>query len=63
MYKEHGESIMLSVAMFMSFGSEVSYFFSGSESKYMNFNAQYLIQYEMLKYAVKHKFKKYIKLF
>ncbi|MBQ9181587.1 MAG: peptidoglycan bridge formation glycyltransferase FemA/FemB family protein [Bacilli bacterium] len=59
MYKEHGDNIILSVAMFMCFSSTVYYYFSGSDYRYMNFNAQYLIQYEMLKYAVENNFKIY----
>ena len=50
----------LSVAMFMLYGSEVTYLFSGSEEKYMKeYNAQYLIQWHMIKYAAEHKFKRY----
>ena len=44
---------------FITYGEEVIYAFSGNIDKYMYFNAQYLIQWEMIKYAIKNKFKKY----
>ena len=50
----------LSAAMFMLYGDEVIYLFSGSDEKYMKeYNAQYLIQWHMIKYAVEHKYKTY----
>ncbi len=53
-------SIPLSVAMFITYGNEVIYLFSGSDEKYMKeYNAQYLIQWHMIKYAVNHGFKRY----
>lgn len=46
--------------MFMTYGNEVIYLFSGSEEKYMKeYNAQYLIQWYMIKYAADHGFKRY----
>ena len=50
----------LSAAMFMLYGDEVTYLFSGSDEKYMKeYNAQYLIQWHMISHAAKHKFKRY----
>lgn len=50
----------ISAAMFMLYGDEVVYLFSGSDEKYMkDYNAQYLIQWYMIKYAAEHKFKTY----
>lgn len=57
--KTDGKKINLSAAMFMTYGKEVIYSFSGNIAKYMNFNAQYLIQWEMIKYAIKNNFSKY----
>ena len=46
--------------MFMTYGDEIVYLFSGSDEKYMrDYNAQYAIQWHMIKYAVEHKFKTY----
>lgn len=50
----------LSAAMFMTYGDEVIYLFSGSDERYMReYNAQYLIQWHMIKYAAEHDFKHY----
>ena len=51
--------IPLSASMFMLFGDEVIYLFSGNVDKYNNFYAQYLIQWMMIKYACENKYKKY----
>ena len=46
--------------MFMLYGEEVVYLFSGSEEQYMKeYNAQYAIQWHMIKYAATHGFKRY----
>lgn len=50
----------LSAAMFMLYGDEIIYLFSGSAEEYMKeYNAQYLIQWYMIKYAAEHGFKRY----
>ena len=50
----------LSAAMFMLYGDEIVYLFSGSDQKYMrDYNAQYLIQWYMIKYAAKNGFARY----
>ena len=50
----------LSAAMFILYGDEVIYLFSGSDEKYMKeYNAQYLIQWHMIKHAIDHNFKTY----
>ncbi|MDO4508204.1 MAG: peptidoglycan bridge formation glycyltransferase FemA/FemB family protein [Candidatus Saccharibacteria bacterium] len=56
----NGKMTPLSTAMFMTYGDEVIYLFSGSDEKYMKtYNAQYLIQWEMIKFALKNGFKRY----
>ena len=53
-------TLPLSAAMFMLYGDEVVYLFSGSDEKYMkDYNAQYELQWHMIKYASEHKFKRY----
>lgn len=53
-------TIPLSAAMFMLTGDEIVYLFSGSDEKYMHdYNAQYLIQWHIIKYAAKNGFKRY----
>lgn len=55
-----GKKVPLSSAMFMLYGDEIIYLFSGSDEKYMHeYNAQYLIQWYMIKYAAEHHFKRY----
>lgn len=50
----------IAAAMFMTYGDEVIYLFSGSEEKYMHeYNAQYGIQWHMIEYAAKNGFKRY----
>lgn len=50
----------LSAAMFMLYGDEIVYLFSGSDQRYMHdYNAQYLIQWYMIKYAAEHDFARY----
>ena len=59
-FREERVLLPISVAMFMLYGDEITYLFSGSDEKYMKeYNAQYLIQWHMIKYAATHKFKRY----
>ena len=54
-----GNIIPLSAAMFMLYGDEVIYLFSGSYEEYMEFYGQYRIQWEMIKYAADHNYRRY----
>lgn len=55
-----GITTPMSAAMFMLYGDEVVYLFSGSDQQYMHdFNAQYAIQWHMIKYAAEHGYKTY----
>lgn len=50
----------IAAAMFMTYGNEVIYLFSGSDEAYMKeYNAQYAIQWYMIEHAIKNKFKRY----
>lgn len=54
------DDIPLSAAMFMLYGDEVVYLFSGSDEKYMkDYNAQYELQWYMIKYAAEKKYRRY----
>ncbi|MBQ3293298.1 peptidoglycan bridge formation glycyltransferase FemA/FemB family protein [Candidatus Saccharibacteria bacterium] len=54
------DGIPMSAAMFMLYGDEVVYLFSGSDEKYMkDYNAQYELQWHMIKYASEKNFKRY----
>ncbi|MBR3256150.1 peptidoglycan bridge formation glycyltransferase FemA/FemB family protein [Candidatus Saccharibacteria bacterium] len=53
-------NIAIAAAMFMTYGNEVIYLFSGSDEAYMKeYNAQYAIQWYMIEHAIKNKFKRY----
>jgi lipid II:glycine glycyltransferase (peptidoglycan interpeptide bridge formation enzyme) len=55
-----GKTTVLSAAMFMTYGDEVIYLFSGSDEQYMrDYNAQYAIQWHMIKFAAENGFKTY----
>lgn len=58
-WKEKGDILILSGGMFLLYGDEIVYLFSGNYKEYMQFNAQYLIQWEMINYAVDHHYKRY----
>jgi len=53
------DKLDLSAAMFVLYGDEIIYLFSGSYEEYMKFDAQYLIQWYMIKYAAEHGYKRY----
>ncbi len=54
------DGVPMSAAMFMLYGDEVVYLFSGSDEKYMkDYNAQYELQWHMIKLAAEKKFKRY----
>ena len=57
--KEERDMIPISCAMFIMDKDTVNYVYSGSFSKYNYFNAQYMIQNEMIKYAVSKGYKVY----
>lgn len=58
--KASGQTKAISAAMFMLYGDEVIYLFSGSDKRYMKeYNAQYAIQWYMIKFALEHNFKRY----
>jgi hypothetical protein len=51
--------ITLSGSMFIMIQPEIIYLSSGNYSEYMQFNSQYLIQWDMIKYGLENKFKKH----
>lgn len=58
--EENGKVIQLSCGMFLLCGQhEVLYLFAGNDEEYLNLNAQYLIQWEIINYAYKHHYKRY----
>ena len=57
--KENREVINLSGSMFMLIKPEIIYLSSGNYEEYLKFNSQYLIQWELIKYGIKHGFDKH----
>ena len=57
--KENGKYVILSGAMFVLYGDEIVYLFSGSYDEYMKYCGQYRLQYEMIKYAANNHYKRY----
>ena len=57
--EKHGENVVLSAAMFITYGDEVIYYSSGSYKEFMQFYGQYAIQWEMIKYACENNYKRY----
>ena len=57
--EEKGNIIPLSGAMFMLYGDEIVYLFSGSYEDVMSFCGQYRLQWEIIKYAADNGYKRY----
>lgn len=57
--KEKGNIIPLSAAMFMLYGDEIIYLFSGSYAELMPYCGQYRLQWEIIKYAADNGYKRY----
>ena len=53
------DKIILSGSMFIMIQPEIIYLSSGNYEEYLHFNSQYLIQWDMIKYGIAHKFKKH----
>lgn len=51
--------IDLAGAMFMLYGDETIYLFSGSYDEYSEFGGQYLIQWDIISYAIAHNYKRH----
>lgn len=56
---EKGNIINLCGSMFICNMDELVYLFSGNYEEYMVFNGQYLLQWEMIKYAAKNNYNRY----
>ena len=50
--EEHGEKKIIAGGWYMLFGREIIYLFGASYKAFMKYNSQYLLQYEMINYAV-----------
>lgn len=57
--KTKSDIITLSGSMFIFIKPEIIYLSSGNYEEYLKFNSQYLLQWEVIKYGIKHGFKKH----
>lgn len=57
--EKYGDVITLSGSMFIMTKPEVVYLSSGNYEEFLSYNSQYLIQWEMIKYAIEHNFERY----
>lgn len=57
--KKYGNRIVMASSMFILYGVEVVYLFSGSISEFMKYNAQYFIQSEIINYSIDNKYERY----
>ena len=55
--KENGEEKIIAGGWYMLYGREINYLFGASYKPFMKYNSQYLLQYEMIKYAIEHGYK------
>lgn len=55
---KHGKAIV-SAGVYILYSDELVYLFSGNKKEYMQFGASYLMQWEMMQYAIKNNFRKY----
>lgn len=56
---KHGSKIVMAGSMFITYGDEVLYLYSGAYEEFLKYDAPYVIQWEMIKYALKHGYKRY----
>lgn len=54
--KEDGEKKIISGGWYMLYGREIIYLFGASYKKYMKYNPQYMLQWEMINYAIDNKY-------
>jgi lipid II:glycine glycyltransferase (peptidoglycan interpeptide bridge formation enzyme) len=57
--KANNDIIVLSGSMFILTKPEIIYLSSGNYKEYLNFNSQYLLQWELIKYGLKNGYKKH----
>ena len=52
--QEYGEKKIIAGGWYMLYGREINYLFGASYKQFMKYNSQYLLQYEMINYAVEN---------
>lgn len=54
---KYGKTLMMAGAMFMLYGDESVYLFSGTKSEFMTLKSQYLLQWHIIQYGIKNGYK------
>lgn len=54
--EKYGNIAMMAGAMFMLYGTEIVYLFSGTRTEFMTLQSQYLLQWHIIKYGIQNKF-------
>lgn len=57
--EEFGEKKIIAGGWYMLYGREIVYLFGASYKPFMRYNSQYLLQYEMIKYAIDEGYDKF----
>lgn len=57
--RKNNDKVILAGGMFVNYGTEIAYVFSGTSSEFRNFQAQYLVQWDMIKFAINNGYKIY----
>ncbi len=55
---KYGENPLVSAGLYLSCGEQIVYLFGASYKEFMNYGAQYLMQYKMIEYAKEKGYKK-----
>ena len=57
--KEYGSKVIVAGGLYMLFGQQIVYLFGASLKPFMKYNSQYLLQWEMIQYAVDHHYQNF----
>jgi len=55
--EKFGNNPLMAGAMFMLYGDEIIYLFSGTKSEFMTLKSQYLLQWDIMQYGIDHGYK------
>lgn len=58
-HRKHGDSFPIATGNFFLYQKEITYFHGGSDADYMQFCAQYAIQWYMMKYGIAHNYERF----
>lgn len=56
--QNYGENPLISAGLYLSYGDQIVYLLGASYKEFMNYGAQYLMQYRMIEYAKENNYKK-----